>query len=88
MFKLVKRRLWKGAVIVEFEKMHGFNLRAVGDIIGPGTLDDLLNSQYEENPRNPTKGASYVTEVLEQSFGIDVGALATQALFERNRDSN
>lgn len=87
MFKTLKRKLWKSAVVVEFHKMHGINLRAIGDIIGPGALDDLLTAQYEEAPFNPTLGAQNVTEVLEQSFGVDVGHLATQALFDANRSN-
>ena len=79
MFKALKRKLWKSAVVVEFQKIHGINLRAIGDVIGPGTLDDLLTAQYEEAPFNPTLGAQNVTEVLEQSFGVDVASALVTA---------
>jgi len=53
-------------------------------VIGRATLDDLLNDQYECEPRNPGLGAQNLTRVLSQSFGVNVPLLAmrskTQAL--------
>jgi len=59
--------------------MHGINLRAIGDQIGPGTLDDLLNFQYEHASNNPKLGADNVTRVLEESFGINPARIGMEA---------
>jgi hypothetical protein len=87
-FRAIKRRLWKGAVIIEFHKIHGLNLEAFGDTVGPGTLDDILNAQYEEAPFNPTLGAKNVTEVLEQSFKVDVTGIAWRERALGSKNSN
>jgi hypothetical protein len=39
-------------------------------VIGPATLDDLLNDQYERVARSSALAAANVTRVLSQSFGI------------------
>lgn len=46
MFGSIKRRIFKSAVVAEFHKMHGINLRVIGEKIGSDTLDELLNVQY------------------------------------------
>ena len=51
LFKAMHRRTWKNTVRVEFQKQHGVDLPAVAVVIGPATLDDLLNDQYECCPR-------------------------------------
>jgi hypothetical protein len=79
LFSAIHRRTWKSAVVTEFHKLHGINLRAIGDQIGPGTLDDLLNVQYEYAGNNPKLGAENVTRVLDESFGVNVAALAMRA---------
>jgi len=78
-FTAIHRRTWKSAVVNEFHKLHDLNLRVIGEQIGPGTLDDLLNFQYEYAPNDPKLGAENVTRVLDESFGINVVALATEA---------
>lgn len=78
MFGAIKRRLFKSAVAMEFHKTHGFNLWVIAEPIGAGTLDDLLNLQYEEARGDPVLASKYVTQVLQQSFGIDVEAHATR----------
>lgn len=76
LFDALHRRTWKSAVVTEFHKLHGLNLRAIGDQIGPGALDDLLNIQYEYARNDPKQGAENVTRVLDESFGVNVTALA------------
>ena len=71
LFSALHRRTWKSAVVTEFHKLHGINLRAIGDQIGPGTLDDLLNVQYEFARNDPKLGAESVTRVLEQQNSAD-----------------
>ena len=39
-------------------------------VIGPATLDDLLNDQYERVARSSALAAANFTRVLSQSFGI------------------
>ncbi len=87
LFKAIHRRTWKAAVVTEFHRMHGFNLRAVGDLIGPGTLDDILNLQYEYASGNPTLGAKNVTEILEESFNVNVTAMAMEARSYSSEDN-
>lgn len=79
LFAAIHRRTWKSAVVNEFHKLHGLNLRVIGEHIGPGTLDDLLNVQYMYAPNNPKLGAENVTRVLDESFGINIAALAMKA---------
>jgi hypothetical protein len=79
LFTAIHRRTWKSAVVNEFHKQHGLNLRVIGEEIGPGTLDDLLNVQYEYASNDPKLGAENVARVLEESFGINVAALAMRA---------
>ena len=55
--------------------MHSLNLRVIGEQIGPGTLDDLLNLQYEESGGNPVLAAKYVTDVLRESFHVDAAQM-------------
>ena len=78
LFAALHRRTWKSAVVNEFHKLHGLNLRVIGEQIGPGMLDDLLNLQYEYASNDPSKTES-VTRVLDESFGINVAALAMKA---------
>lgn len=79
MFKRIHRWLFKSSVVTEFFKLHGLNLRVIGDIIGPGTLDDLLNAQYVDCQGNQFLAAYAVTEVLETSFHIDIRKLKLEA---------
>jgi hypothetical protein len=76
LFKVMHRRTWKNAVRIEFQKQHGVDLPAVAVVIGPATLDDLLNDQYECFPRSPALAAENVTRVLSKSFGLNVPLLA------------
>jgi hypothetical protein len=41
----IERKLWKSALVVEFEKLYEVSLVSLGDEIGAGQLDDLLNLQ-------------------------------------------
>jgi hypothetical protein len=79
LFASLHRKTWKSAVVNEFHKLHGLNLRVIGEQIGPGTLDDLLNLQYEYAANDPKLGAENVTRVLEESFNIPVSNLAMEA---------
>lgn len=79
MFAKMKRALFKSAVVGEFHKRYGLNLRALGDQIGPGTLDDLLNLQYIEAQGNVALATTYVSEVLRDSFHIDVEDIVRRA---------
>jgi hypothetical protein len=79
LFKAMYRRTWKKAVSSEFHKRHGVDLQALADVIGPATLDELLNDQYECAPRSPAVAASNVARVLSQSFGINVPLFAMRS---------
>ena len=75
----IKREHWKSAVVVEFEKLYEVSLLTIGDEIGPGQLDNLLNLQIEFDPRDPTLSAQNVKQVLAERFGIDVTGLSFKA---------
>ncbi len=79
LLKAVHRRNWKSAVGSELHKQHGVDLGMLAQAIGPATLDDLLNEQYEAAPRDPRTGAKNVTRVLAHSFGINLPLLAMRA---------
>ncbi len=79
LLKAVHRRTWKSAVSSELYKQHGVDLRILADVIGPATLDELLNEQYEAAPRNPIIGAKNLTRVLGQSFGVNLPLLAMRS---------
>ena len=76
---VTKREHWKSAVVVEFEKLYEVSLLSVGDEIGPGHLDNLLNFQFRFDPRSPTLSAQNVKQVLAERFGIDVTGLSFKA---------
>jgi hypothetical protein len=64
MMLAIKREHWKSAVVVEFEKLYEVSLLTIGDEIGRGQLDNLLNLQIEFDPRDPTLSAQNVKQVL------------------------
>jgi hypothetical protein len=76
---VIKREHWKSAVVVEFEKLFEVSLMSIGDETGPGQLDNLLNFQFELDPRDPTLSAQNVKQVLAERFGIDVTGLSLKA---------
>ena len=75
----IKREHWKSAVVVEFEKLFEVSLMSIGDETGPGQLDNLLNFQFELDPRDPTLSAQNVKQVLAERFRIDVTGLSFKA---------
>ncbi len=79
LLKAMHRRTWKNAVSREFGNLHDLDLRVIADVIGPATLDDLLNEQYEAAPRNAALGAANITRVLCNSFGLNLGLLAMRS---------
>ncbi|MGH0214451.1 hypothetical protein NKY66_11105 [Sinorhizobium meliloti] len=81
MFSAIRRRVFKSAVVAEFHRLHGVNLRA---IIDAGTLDELLNVQFEDCRGDQFKAAQAVAEVVQESFGIDIQNLRMRA--ERSED--
>jgi len=76
MFKSLRRRKWKAAVNGEFRRWHGVDLRTIGETIGPATMRNLLNDEYELAPRNPALGARNVTQMLAHVYRVDLEALA------------
>ena len=84
-FKAVRRRTWKSAVNTEFHSKHGVDLKTLADVIGPATLDDLLNDQYEVNPHSPTVSVQNVTRILGQSFGLNIRLLSMHSRIEGMR---
>ena len=76
---VIKREHWKSAVVVEFEKLYEVTLLSIGDEIGPGQLDNLLNFQFGFDPRSPTPSAQNVKQVLAERLGIDVTGLSFKA---------
>ncbi len=78
--KSLHRRKWKAAVNGEFRKRHGVDLRTVGDVIGPTTLQYLLNDEYELAPQNPVVGAQNVVQMLDHAYRVNVASLAARDL--------
>ena len=76
---VIEREHWKSAVVVEFEKLYEVSLLSIGDDIGLGQLDNLLNFQIELAPRDPTLSAQNVKQVLAERFRIDVTGLSFKA---------
>jgi hypothetical protein len=76
LLKAIHRRSWKNAVGAEFFSQHGVHLRSFADLIGPATLDDLLNEEYECAARSPAVAAANLTRVLNRSFGINIPLVA------------
>ena len=79
LLKAMHRRSWKNAVSDEFFNQHGIRFRALADIIGRATLDDLLNDEYQRVPRSPTVAAANLARVLNRSFGINLPLLAMRS---------
>jgi hypothetical protein len=75
-FKSLHRRKWKAAVNGEFRKRHGVDLRTVGEVIGPTTMQFLLNDEYELAPKNPVVGARNVAQMLDHVYRVDIASLA------------
>jgi hypothetical protein len=75
----IKRERWKNAVVLEFEKLYEVSLLSIGEETGASQMDDLLNFQFQLDPRNPTLGAQSVKQVLAERFGIDVTGLSFNA---------
>jgi hypothetical protein len=75
----IERKHWKSAVVVEFEKLYEVSFLSIGDEIGLGQLNNLLNFQFELDLRNPTLSAQNVKQVLTERFGIDVTDLSLKA---------
>jgi hypothetical protein len=76
MFEAIRRRLFKSAVVAEFHRLHGVNLRAV---VGARRLDELLDVQFKECHGDQFEAAKAVAEVVRESFGIDILNLRTRA---------
>jgi hypothetical protein len=77
-FKSLRRRKWKAAVNGEFRKRHGVDLRTVSEVIGPTTMQYLLNDEYELAPKNPVAGAENVTQMLDHVYRVNIASLATR----------
>lgn len=75
----IKRERWKSAVVLEFEKLYEVSLLSIREETGASQMDDLLNFQFQLDPRNPTLGAQNVMQVLAERFGIDVTGLSFKA---------
>ena len=75
----IERKHWKSAVVVEFEKLYEVSLLSIGEETGPSQIDNLLNFQFEFDPRNPTLNAQNVKQVLAERFEIDVTGLSFKA---------
>ena len=82
LLKTMRRRTWKNAVGTEFLRQHGVSFRSLADIIGPATLDDLLNDQYEDGPGTPAVAAAHLARVLNRGFGINIPLLAMRCKIE------
>ncbi len=76
MLKSLRRRKWKAAVNSEFRKRHGIDLRTVSEVIGPTTMQDLLNDEYELAPENPVAGAENVAQMLDHVYRVKISSLA------------
>jgi hypothetical protein len=50
MFRMIKRWAWKHAVVKEFHKVHGLNLRAVGRLM-PGPERSAIFSMFNTTMR-------------------------------------
>jgi hypothetical protein len=77
----IERHLWKSALVIEFEKLYEVSIVSLGDEIGAGQLDDLLNLQFQL--RDPLLGALKVRQLLAEGFGIDVTDLSPKAEMAR-----
>jgi hypothetical protein len=86
LFNWALRGIWKKAVVIEVQKKHGMNLRAVGDIIGAGRLEEILNAQFELTKGTPAAGALNVEKFLFEVHRIDLQALGTIAGREKKRN--
>lgn len=75
LLKSMHRRTWKSALGNHYE----IHLRTIADIIGPATLDDLLNDQYDCAARTPAVAAVNLARVLNRSFGINIPLLAMRS---------
>jgi hypothetical protein len=85
-YSWLHRRSWKSAVVLEIHKKHGLNIRAIGDLIGPGALEDVLDAQYELTAGPPEAGALNVERLLSEKYGINFAALKLEALAAQIRD--
>jgi hypothetical protein len=80
LLKAMHRRNWKSTVSGEFFKQHGVHLPSLADLIGPATLDDLLNEEYERVARSsPAIAVANLTRVLTRSFGINIPLVAMRS---------
>src|SRR5689334_10675014 len=79
LLKAIQRRSWKSAVNGEFFGRHGMHLRTVADLIGPATLDDLLNAEYERAASSPAVATANLTKVFSRSFGINIPLVAMRS---------
>jgi hypothetical protein len=82
LLKAMHRRTWKIAVGDEFLRQHGIPFRTLANIIGPATLDDLLNDRYEDAPGTPAVAAADLARVLTRSCGINIPLLAMRCKIE------
>ena len=79
LLKAFHRRSWKSAVDDKFFDRHGVHLRTVSELIGPATLDDLLNDEYERAGSSPAAAAANLTKVFNRSFGINIPLVAMRS---------
>lgn len=82
---MLKRWLFKKAVMQEFRNTYGLDLADIGrNDIGKGTLDDILNLQYETIPsKSQIVAVKNIADVLETSFKIDITKAALYARVNR-----
>lgn len=74
LLRAIKRIRWKKEVLAEFYDAHAIDLKTIQ--LGKIKLNDILNAEYENSPRNPARGAINITRLLNEEFGISVAELA------------
>ena len=79
-FKSLRRRRWRNDVNVEFRGRYGVDLRTVGEVIGPTTLRNLLNDEYELSLNDPAVGARDVAQMLVSVYRVDIASLGMRDL--------
>jgi len=76
LFRWLNRRTWKNAVVDELHRKYGINIRAVGDLMTPpGSVEEILNMQYELTTGPFGDGAKNVDSILYDR-GVDLPKLA------------
>jgi hypothetical protein len=83
LFDLLKRRIWKGAVVNAINRKYEINIRAETSSMAEPTLENILDRLYDPTPYSDIAGVAAIEKILAER-GYNLSGMAAVARMDRN----